>query len=223
MAELCGCISPGTHESNRRFPRICCFHNLRYFGHHWRDWVRGESVLVLELRRMDRRPARCRDSRVTRGWSGADSRARDMEPVGVGCCRTSRHSPLVVIRLTRFVNRSQQRLLLCFPHDFIWGSIGLVGLTLAEGMMTQPSMTTNTIRLHRVLRAKPERVYRAFLDADAMSKWFPPNGYTCKVHHMDAKVGGNFKMSFTNFTTGKSHAFGSQYFHLKQGKHAKPK
>ncbi len=66
----------------------------------------------------------------------------------------------------------------------------------------------NTIRLHRVLRATPERVYRAFLDADAMAKWLPPNGFTGKVHHMDAKVGGTYKMSFTNFTTGKSHSFG---------------
>ena len=63
-------------------------------------------------------------------------------------------------------------------------------------------MPTSTIRLHRVLRATPERVYRAFLDADAMAKWLPPNGFTGKVHHMDAKVGGTYKMSFTNFTTG---------------------
>lgn len=75
-------------------------------------------------------------------------------------------------------------------------------------------MTTHTIRLHRVLRAKPERVYRAFLDADAMSKWIPPNGFTGKVHHMDAKVGGSFKMSFTNFTSGKSHSFGGEYLEL---------
>jgi uncharacterized protein YndB with AHSA1/START domain len=75
-------------------------------------------------------------------------------------------------------------------------------------------MTTHTIRLHRVLRAKPERVYRAFLDADALSKWIPPNGFTGKVHHMDAKVGGSFKMSFTNFTTGKSHSFGGEYLEL---------
>jgi uncharacterized protein YndB with AHSA1/START domain len=75
-------------------------------------------------------------------------------------------------------------------------------------------MTTNTIRLHRVLRAKPERVYRAFLDADAMSKWLPPDGFTGKVHRMDAKVGGSFKMSFTNFTTGKSHSFGGEYLEL---------
>ena len=72
----------------------------------------------------------------------------------------------------------------------------------------------NTIRFHRVLRATPERVYRAFLDADAMAKWLPPNGFTGKVHHMDAKVGGTFKMSFTNFTTGKSHSFGGEYLEL---------
>ena len=75
-------------------------------------------------------------------------------------------------------------------------------------------MTTHTIRLHRVLRTSPERVYRAFLDADAMSKWLPPNGFTGKVHHMDAKVGGSFKMSFTNFTTGKSMSFGGEYLEL---------
>ena len=75
-------------------------------------------------------------------------------------------------------------------------------------------MGTNTIQIHRVLRATPERIYRAFLDADAMVKWLPPNGFTGKVHHMDAKVGGTFKMSFTNFTTGKSHSFGGQYLEL---------
>jgi len=74
---------------------------------------------------------------------------------------------------------------------------------------------TSTVRFHRVLRAKPERVYRAFLDADAMAKWLPPNGFTGKVHHMDAKVGGSYKMSFTNFTTGKSHSFGGNYLELK--------
>ena len=73
---------------------------------------------------------------------------------------------------------------------------------------------TNTVRLHRVLRAPPERVYRAFLDADAMAKWLPPNGFTGKVHHLDAKVGGTFKMSFANFTTGKSHSFGGTYLEL---------
>ena len=75
-------------------------------------------------------------------------------------------------------------------------------------------MATNTIRLHRVLRAAPERVYRAFLDAYAMAKWLPPNGFTGKVHHMDARVGGSYKMSFTNFTTGKTHSFGGQYLEL---------
>ena len=74
---------------------------------------------------------------------------------------------------------------------------------------------TNTIRLHRVLRAPPERVYRAFLDAEAYVKWLPPNGFTGKVHHMDAKVGGTYRMSFTNFTTGKSHSFGGEYVELK--------
>jgi uncharacterized protein YndB with AHSA1/START domain len=75
-------------------------------------------------------------------------------------------------------------------------------------------MPTNTIRLHRVLRATPEKIYRAFLDADAMAKWLPPNGFTGKVHHLDAKVGGTFKMSFTNFTTGQSHSFGGEYLEL---------
>ena len=74
---------------------------------------------------------------------------------------------------------------------------------------------TNTVRFHRVLRATPERVYRAFLDADAMAKWLPPNGFTGKVHQLDAKVGGGYKMSFTNFTTGTSHSFGGTYLELK--------
>ncbi len=74
---------------------------------------------------------------------------------------------------------------------------------------------TNTVQLHRVLRAKAERVYRAFLDADAMAKWLPPNGFTGKVHHIDAKVGGGYKMSFTNFSTGSSHSFGGTYLELK--------
>jgi uncharacterized protein YndB with AHSA1/START domain len=72
----------------------------------------------------------------------------------------------------------------------------------------------NTVRLHRVLQSSPERVYRAFLDADAKAKWLPPNGFTGKVHHSDARVGGTYKMSFTNFTTGKSHAFGGKYTEL---------
>ena len=72
----------------------------------------------------------------------------------------------------------------------------------------------NTIRLHRVLRAAPEKVYRAFLDADANAKWLPPNGFTCKVHHMDPKVGGTFKMSFTNFGKGQGHSFSGTYLEL---------
>ena len=73
---------------------------------------------------------------------------------------------------------------------------------------------SSTIRLHRVLRATPERAYRAFLDSEAMVKWLPPNGFTGKVHHLDARVGGSYKMSFTNFTTGKSHSFGGEYLEL---------
>lgn len=75
----------------------------------------------------------------------------------------------------------------------------------------------STIRLHRVLRAAPEKVYRAFIDADAMSKWLPPNGFTGRVHQIDARVGGTYKMSFTNFTTGQSHAFGGKYLELVPG------
>ena len=75
-------------------------------------------------------------------------------------------------------------------------------------------MAGNTVRLHRVLRAPPERVYRAFLNADALAKWIPPNGFTATVHHIEARVGGTFKMSFTNFTTGKSHSFGGEYLEL---------
>ncbi len=75
-------------------------------------------------------------------------------------------------------------------------------------------MPTNTIRLHRVLRTTPERIYRAFLHADAMAKWLPPNGFTGKVHQIDAKVGGAYKMSFTNITTGHSHSFGGKFLEL---------
>ena len=75
-------------------------------------------------------------------------------------------------------------------------------------------MSTGTVRFHRVLRATPERVYRAFLDPDAMAKWLPPHGFTGKVHHIDAKVGGTYKMSFTNFTTGASHSFDGTYLEL---------
>ena len=75
-------------------------------------------------------------------------------------------------------------------------------------------MAENTVKLHRVLRAPPQRVYRAFLDADAMAKWLPPYGFTGKVHHIKAEVGGTYKMSFTNFTTGQSHSFGGKYVEL---------
>lgn len=75
-------------------------------------------------------------------------------------------------------------------------------------------MAANTVRLHRVLRATPEKIYRAFIDADAMAKWLPPHGFTGKVHHIDAKVGGGYKMSFTNFTTGQAHSFGGNFLEL---------
>ena len=78
-------------------------------------------------------------------------------------------------------------------------------------------MATGTVRLHRVLKTKPEKVYRAFLDAAALAKWLPPYGFVCKVHHMDAKVGGTFRMSFDNFTTGQGHSFGGEYRKLIPG------
>jgi uncharacterized protein YndB with AHSA1/START domain len=78
-------------------------------------------------------------------------------------------------------------------------------------------MPAGTIRLHRVLRAKPEKVYRAFTEADAMSKWLPPYGFTCKVDHMEARVGGTFRMSFRNFSTGHAHSFGGEYRQLVPG------
>jgi uncharacterized protein YndB with AHSA1/START domain len=80
--------------------------------------------------------------------------------------------------------------------------------SLQEGIMS------STIKLHRVLRAPPERIYRAFVDPDAMSKWLPPNGFTGKVHHMEAKVGGTYRMAFTQFATGQSHAFGGKFLEL---------
>jgi uncharacterized protein YndB with AHSA1/START domain len=75
----------------------------------------------------------------------------------------------------------------------------------------------NTVQLHRVLATKPDKVYRAFIEADALAKWLPPNGFACTVHHLDAKVGGAFKMSFRNFTTGHSHSFGGEYLELVPG------
>jgi uncharacterized protein YndB with AHSA1/START domain len=75
-------------------------------------------------------------------------------------------------------------------------------------------MNTHTIRLHRVIRTTPEKAYRAFIDPDAMAKWLPPHGFTGKVHHMDAKVGGTFRMSFSNFGTGKSHSFGGEFLEM---------
>jgi uncharacterized protein YndB with AHSA1/START domain len=78
-------------------------------------------------------------------------------------------------------------------------------------------MSTGTVKFHRVLKSTPEKVYRAFLEPDAMAKWLPPYGFTCTVHHMQAKVGGTFKMSFRNFTTGHSHAFGGDYLELQPG------
>lgn len=75
----------------------------------------------------------------------------------------------------------------------------------------------NTVRLHRVLATKPDKVYRAFLEADALAKWLPPNGFTCNVHHLEARVGGSFRMSFRNFTTGAGHSFGGKYLELVPG------
>jgi len=86
-----------------------------------------------------------------------------------------------------------------------------------KSITNMTTSNTNTVHLHRVLRAKPERVYRAFIDPDAMVKWLPPHGFTGKVHHLDAKVGGTFKMSFTNFNTTKSHSFGGTYLDMKPG------
>ncbi len=77
---------------------------------------------------------------------------------------------------------------------------------------------SHTIHLHRVIRTTPEKVYRAFLDADAKAKWLPPHGFTGKVHHLEARVGGTYRMSFTNFTTGQSHSFGGEYLELEPGK-----
>src|SRR5262245_57522657 len=87
-------------------------------------------------------------------------------------------------------------------------------LEVESPLYCKESPMPNTVKLHRVLRSTPERVYRAFLDADAMAKWLPPNGFTGKVHSIDARVGGSYKMSFKNFTTGESHSFGGKYLEL---------
>jgi uncharacterized protein YndB with AHSA1/START domain/ketosteroid isomerase-like protein len=102
----------------------------------------------------------------------------------------------------------------CDVFDMRDGKIRRLTSYLAQLSKGGPPMPASTIRLHRVLRAKPETVYRAFLDADALAKWLPPNGFTAKVHQMDARVGGTFQMSFTNFATGESHSFGGEYLEL---------
>jgi uncharacterized protein YndB with AHSA1/START domain len=88
---------------------------------------------------------------------------------------------------------------------------------LVKANTRQGGNVPNTVRLHRVLRATPERIYKAFLDADAMAKWLPPHGFTGRVHQLDARVGGSYRMSFTNLSSGKSHAFGGQYLELVPG------
>jgi uncharacterized protein YndB with AHSA1/START domain len=88
-------------------------------------------------------------------------------------------------------------------------------IQLSNTQETNMTPNTNTIRLHRVLRSSPEKVYKAFLDADALCKWLPPNGFIAKMHHFEPKVGGTFKMSFINFGTGKGHSFGGEYLELK--------
>lgn len=85
---------------------------------------------------------------------------------------------------------------------------------MPEKPTSKATSNDNTVRLHRVLAARPDKVYRAFLEADAIAKWLPPHGFTCTVQHMDAKVGGTFKMSFKNFTTGNGHSFGGEYLEL---------
>jgi uncharacterized protein YndB with AHSA1/START domain len=114
--------------------------------------------------------------------------------------RTPRHEH--VTPFIRFVRLS-------IPFHFVRQAWMRAVLFLQESIMS-----TNSVKLHRVIRATQERIYRAFLDADAMAKWLPPNGFTGKVHHMDAKVGGSYKMSFTNFTTGHGHSFGGDYLEL---------
>lgn len=90
---------------------------------------------------------------------------------------------------------------------------------LADDSPGDKAMSTGIVKLHRVIRSKPAKVYRAFVEADALSKWIPPYGFTCQVHHLDAKVGGRFRMSFRNFTSGQSNAFGGEYQELRPGEY----
>jgi uncharacterized protein YndB with AHSA1/START domain len=101
-----------------------------------------------------------------------------------------------------------------FPNSERADSSRASGRPQHDSSKPKDAMATNTVRLHRVLRATPEHVYRAFLDADAMAKWLPPRGFTGKIHHWDARIGGTHKMSFTNFTTGQRHSFGGEYLEL---------
>jgi uncharacterized protein YndB with AHSA1/START domain len=90
--------------------------------------------------------------------------------------------------------------------------------TTSTETQAKPDTATGTVRLHRVFAAPPERIYKAIIDPAANSKWLSPNGFTCTVHHLDAKVGGTYKMSFTNFSTGSTHSFGGKYLELEPGK-----
>ena len=94
-------------------------------------------------------------------------------------------------------------------------ALGVLWVQSASGVFQgNQTMTSRTVHLHRVLRARPDKVYRAFLEASAMAKWLPPYGFTCQVHHLDARVGGTFRMSFHNFSTGNGHSFGGEYVEL---------
>ena len=104
-----------------------------------------------------------------------------------------------------------------FPKvNYDWG-VRPCGRLRCRSVRSGETAMPNTVRLHRVLATKPDKVYRAFIEADAMAKWLPPNGFACTVHHLDAKVGGTFRMSFRNFTTGTSHSFGGKYLELVPG------
>jgi uncharacterized protein YndB with AHSA1/START domain len=116
----------------------------------------------------------------------------------------------VAFQLLRETERGRQTVLL-FAHAIYTAFQSNSSTSQAKGVV---SMSTNTIQLHRVLRAPAERIYRAFLDPDALVKWLPPNGFTAKVHHIDAKVGGTSRMAFTNFSNGQSHSFGGEYLEL---------